>query len=106
MVETISLDDLLAEHDAPKLVHFLSLDTEGSELAILKGASFNQFKFGLICCEHNNSGSLTALTNYLAAYGFVLLDELLMISGGDAWFLHSDFIETKSQRTQARWSSS
>jgi len=39
-VKTVSLDDLLSEHGAPREIGYLSLDTEGSELMILQGHNF------------------------------------------------------------------
>lgn len=53
MVNTITLQDLLKKYDAPKTVHYLSLDTEGTELEILKSVDFNEYKFLLIHLEHN-----------------------------------------------------
>ena len=52
-VETISLDDLLDQHNAPNEIQFLSLDTEGSELEILQAYSFGSRKIHSICVEHN-----------------------------------------------------
>ncbi len=52
-VESISLDDLLDQHDAPYEIQFLSLDTEGSELEILQGHNFKSRRINLICVEHN-----------------------------------------------------
>ena len=39
-VATISLQDLLVEHNCPNIVDFLSMDTEGSEYEILKSFDF------------------------------------------------------------------
>jgi hypothetical protein len=52
-VQTISLNDLLDSYNAPTFIDYLSLDTEGSELEILKSVNFNKYKFGLIDIEHN-----------------------------------------------------
>lgn len=52
-VETVSLDDLLDQHNAPSQIQFLSLDTEGSELEILQAYDFNRRKIHAICVEHN-----------------------------------------------------
>ena len=35
-VNTITFQDLLTKHNAPKIIHYLSLDTEGSEYFILR----------------------------------------------------------------------
>jgi FkbM family methyltransferase len=52
-VDTVSLDDLLDECDAPSDIQFLSLDTEGSELEILEGYTFGKRHIRSICVEHN-----------------------------------------------------
>jgi hypothetical protein len=52
-VNTISLLDLLKQHNAPTHIDYLSLDTEGSELEILQGFDFTQYEFGCITVEHN-----------------------------------------------------
>ena len=52
-LKTISLTDLLKHCNAPRFMEYLSLDTEGSELAILESLDFQQYKFGLIDVEHN-----------------------------------------------------
>jgi FkbM family methyltransferase len=53
MVNTITLNDLLEKANAPKFIDYMSLDTEGSELEILKSVDFEKYSFGLIDVEHN-----------------------------------------------------
>jgi len=53
VVDTISLTDLLNLSNAPSFIEYLTIDTEGSELEILKGCDFNKYSFGTIHIEHN-----------------------------------------------------
>jgi FkbM family methyltransferase len=50
---TITLNDLLNKSNSPQFIDYLSLDTEGSELEILKSVDFQKYTFGLIDVEHN-----------------------------------------------------
>ena len=52
-LQTISLLDVLDQANAPLFIEYMSLDTEGSELEILKNFDFNKYTFGLIDVEHN-----------------------------------------------------
>ncbi len=52
-VKTISLKDLLKKYNSPKIIDFLSVDTEGSEFEILKNFPFNEYSVKLIAVEHN-----------------------------------------------------
>ncbi len=52
-VTTISLNDLLEKSNAPSFIDYLSLDTEGSELEILKMLDFQKYIIGFIDVEHN-----------------------------------------------------
>ena len=52
-VETISLDDLLDQYNAPGEIQFLSPDTEGSELEILRAYSFGCRRIHSIYLQHN-----------------------------------------------------
>ena len=53
IVETVSLNDLLLEHNVPSQIDYLSIDTEGSELSILQSFNFSGYQIGVISIEHN-----------------------------------------------------
>lgn len=68
---TITLTDLLDKYKAPSFIHYLSLDTEGSELEILKAMDFTRYTFGRIDVEHNfMEPRRTLMRNLLSAYGY------------------------------------
>ena len=54
IVKTITLQELLDKYNAPNVIHYFSLDTEGTELEILKSVDFSKYKFLYINLEHNN----------------------------------------------------
>jgi FkbM family methyltransferase len=51
-VQTVSLADLLTEHQAPPRIDYLSVDTEGSEQEILHAFDFDTWRFNAITVEH------------------------------------------------------
>jgi FkbM family methyltransferase len=50
---TDTLNNILIKYNAPRYIDYVSLDTEGSELEILKGIDFNKYKIGIMNIEHN-----------------------------------------------------
>lgn len=52
-VTTITLDEVLHQVQAPHQIDYLSIDTEGSELEVLKSINFSDYRFGIIHVEHN-----------------------------------------------------
>ena len=52
-IETVSLNDLLVSHGAPRTIDYVSIDTEGSELAILEAFDFGRWDVRLFSIEHN-----------------------------------------------------
>lgn len=75
-VETISLNDILEQNNAPNFINYMSLDTEGSELEILKSCNFNKYKFGLIDVEHNYVQPIrTEIRNLLEKNGYKFIRE-------------------------------
>jgi FkbM family methyltransferase len=75
-VQTISLLDVLDNANAPSFIEYMSLDTEGSELEILKNFDFEKYTFGLIDVEHNyNEPRRTKIKNLLLSKGYIYKGE-------------------------------
>ena len=85
MVNTISLIDLLKKHGAPKVIDYLSVDTEGSELDILSAFDFNQYRFNCISLEHNFTENREKLKLLLEQNGYKRVFEHL--SKWDDWYI-------------------
>jgi FkbM family methyltransferase len=84
-VETVSLNDLLAHWRAPRRIDYLSIDTEGSELDILKAFDFDQWELRLITVEHNHSDQRQPLHDFLTSKGYARKFEKL--SNVDDWYV-------------------
>jgi len=84
-VETISLNDLLEKYNAPRLIDYLSIDTEGSEFEILSNFNFEKYEFRVITVEHNHTNQREAIYNLLTNYGYKRKFEKL--SDFDDWYV-------------------
>ena len=69
-VTTTSLMDLLDQHGAPAVIDYLSIDTEGSELAILEGIDWSRYQFRSITVEHNFTEQRQGIQQLLEAQGY------------------------------------
>jgi len=69
-VETISLEDMLEKHNAPKEIDYLSIDTEGSEFEILNSFNFDKYKIKVITCEHNFTPIRQQIYSFLSKKGY------------------------------------
>ncbi len=84
-VEAIALLDLLAVHDAPTEIDYLSIDTEGSEYEILREFDFDRYSFGVITCEHNHTPMREKIYDLLVSKGYQRKFE--EISDRDDWYV-------------------
>jgi FkbM family methyltransferase len=66
-----SLSSILVDANAPKLIDFLSLDVEGSELDVLKGVDHDIFRFRYLLIECRN---LARLDSYLQSKRYHLVE--------------------------------
>jgi FkbM family methyltransferase len=82
MVTCLTIDQFCTEQKIER-IDVLKIDTEGSELIVLKGAEkmFGQRKIRFVYTEYNDvlpkpgttGGSLAAIAEYLCRFGFVLI---------------------------------
>jgi FkbM family methyltransferase len=84
-VGTVSLNDLLREHDAPHDIDYLSIDTEGSEFEILAAFDFSRHRFRVITCEHNHTPARERIAELLGSHGYVRKHPEL--SQWDDWYV-------------------
>jgi FkbM family methyltransferase len=69
-IETVSLNDLLASHGAPRAIDYVSIDTEGSELAILEAFDFGRWDVQLFSIEHNLTAREKAIDRLMRSRGY------------------------------------
>jgi FkbM family methyltransferase len=89
LVETVSLSDLLLSHQAPRVINYLSVDTEGSEFEILSHFNFDEYMIKIITVEHNGvAENRTQIHQLLMSNGFVrVFDHLSQI---EDWYVYRD----------------
>jgi FkbM family methyltransferase len=91
LVDTISLNDLLTRFDAPAVIDYLSIDTEGSELLILSNLDFSKWKFQVITVEHNFTDQRRNIHDLLTSKGYQRV--CLAVSQFDDWYLSKELAE-------------
>lgn len=94
-VSTISLNDLLNKHNAPKIIDYISIDTEGSEYSILNAYDFSR-QFKVITVEHNNTYQKDLINDLMSDRGYrqVLAEE----SKWDSWFVSQEVYNNTVER--------
>jgi len=90
MVKSISLNNLLEKYNAPKIIDYLSIDVEGTELDILSNFNFNNYKFKIITCEHNYTPARKKIYKLLKNKGYKRI--LSNISQVDDWYINSSIV--------------
>lgn len=88
-VETITLKDLLDKYNAPNIVDYLSIDTEGAEFDILNAYDFSRH-FKVITVEHNHTQMKDDIHELLSNHGYIQIFSDL--SDWDNWYIHLESI--------------
>ena len=87
-VESVTLSDLLSSHNAPSVIHFLSIDTEGSEYEVLKNFDFHAREILFIAVELTFNVNL--IEEILVSNGYERI--LSRYSGWDGWFVLNTYL--------------
>lgn len=69
-VETITLEVLLAQADAPPVIDYLSMDIEGGELDVIRSFDFTKYDIRLMTVEHNYSDRAAEMRSILEGWGY------------------------------------
>jgi FkbM family methyltransferase len=70
-VRTTTLNSALRLHGAPRDIDYISIDTEGSELEVLRGLDLNKFNVRFFTIEHNfEEDKKKAIKDYLEPLGY------------------------------------
>jgi FkbM family methyltransferase len=73
---TRTVGQILKESNAPQTIDYWSLDTEGSELTILKSFPFDEYSFRIITVEHNHFPVREEIKDFLEFKGYQRIKEL------------------------------
>jgi FkbM family methyltransferase len=89
-VETVSLNDLLNQNNAPKTIDYLSVDTEGSEFDILSAFNFDQYHINIITAEHNHTPNKNKMIELLESHNFIHVFD--NVTDFDSWFINKSIL--------------
>ena len=88
VLTTTTLTDILDKHVAPSYIEYMSLDTEGTELEILRGLDMTKYKIGFMSVEHNFiEPRRTEIRKYLFSKGYSLYNS---VKHDDNFILNND----------------
>jgi len=83
-VRTDTLFNVLNSYNVPAFIHYLSIDTEGSEYRILKSFPFSKYQFGAITVEHNfEEPKRSQIRKLLEGNGYIFVKNVSV----DDWYI-------------------
>ena len=93
-----TLRSVLRECEAPPVIDYWSLDTEGSELTLLKSFPFEDYSFRVISVEHNWLPVRAQIRDFLEGRGYQLIRAL----GCDDCYVRDQDLKNLGQYLSAR----
>lgn len=82
--ETVSLVELLEQHNSPENIDYISIDTEGNEFDILSTFDFLRYQVRLFSVEHNHTSAEHKIDSLMEERGYKRVFREL--SQFDAWY--------------------
>lgn len=75
MVDTVSMHDLLIQHNAPQHINYVSIDVEGAEMEIMNNFNWTPWNIDIITVEHNyTEDARHGMRKILASQGYDRVD--------------------------------
>lgn len=71
-----TIRSVLRSAGAPRTIDYWSLDTEGSELTLLKSFPYDEYRFRVLTVEHNNGPIRSQIRGFLESRGYVWAHDL------------------------------
>jgi FkbM family methyltransferase len=102
-VETVSLNDLLEQYNAPNKIDYISIDTEGSEFEIVSNFDFNKYDVEIFTIEHNYASFREDLVNLLNYKGYFRMPNEYQggfVPSYEDWFIKNNNIILKKILTK------
>ncbi len=90
-VKTTSLNDIFVEFFDSSPIDYMSVDTEGSELAILSNFDFEKFGPSILTIEHNFTALQDEIDALLFTNGYVR--RFKDFTAHDAWYVKPDIFD-------------
>jgi len=75
-VPTTTVAELYRTHLAPRPISLLSIDTEGYDMAVLRGVDWEEMNPEIVICEANDKGLREETYHFLAGHGYKCLKVL------------------------------
>ena len=88
-VPAFTLTEILNKYFLSKDLDFLSIDTEGNDIELLKSINIIDYRIKSICVEHNNRLGSEEVIKYMDKVGYDLA--FREFSKNDYWFVRRDY---------------
>jgi FkbM family methyltransferase len=93
-----TIRSILSEYEAPSVIDYWSLDTEGSELAILRSFPFEEYSFRVLTVEYNYAPAREVIRGFLEEKGY----RRYAILGIDDCYVRNERSSSWAWRSRAR----
>jgi FkbM family methyltransferase len=74
-MDSLRLDTILQRHNMPK-VHYLSIDTEGAEMTILRSINLHAHAVELVSLENNYAEEKAQFVHHMQQWGYALVHQM------------------------------